>query len=63
MLIRLTVDEVRILEPLIIFSLAYLAYITAGMFSWSPIISLIGCGLVQVSIIKLYHHVSSFGHR
>ena len=59
MLTRLTVDEVRILEPLIIFSLAYLAYITAGMFSWSPIISLIGCGLVQVVIIKLHHHVSS----
>ena len=48
MMIRVTVEEVRVLEPLIIFSLAYLSYITAGMFSWSPIISLIGCGLVQV---------------
>ena len=53
MIIRVTVEEVRVLEPLIIFSLAYLSYITAGMFSWSPIISLIGCGLVQVLIINI----------
>ena len=52
--IRMTVEEVRVLEPLIIFSLAYLSYITAGMLSWSPIISLIGCGLVQVEC-----HISS----
>ena len=56
MMIRVTVEEVRVLEPLIIFSLAYLSYITAGMFSWSPIISLIGCGLVQVP--DCHHHLS-----
>ena len=57
MIIRVTVEEVRVLEPLIIFSLAYLSYITAGMFSWSPIISLIGCGLVQVLIITFNHRL------
>ena len=30
-----------------LFSLAYLAYLTADMLAWSGILSLIGCGLVQ----------------
>ena len=62
MIIRVTVEEVRVLEPLIIFSLAYLSYITAGMFSWSPIISLIGCGLVQVLIINISFTTSLLHH-
>lgn len=61
MMIRVTVEEVRVLEPLIIFSLAYLSYITAGMFSWSPIISLIGCGLVQV-LDNHQHHCQHHHH-
>ena len=38
---------VRIIEPLALFCGGYLAYITAELFQWSGIISLIGCGLVQ----------------
>ena len=38
---------VRIIEPLALFCGGYLAYITAELFHWSGIISLIGCGLVQ----------------
>ncbi len=34
-------------EPLALFGMAYLSYVTAELFHWSGIISLIGCGLVQ----------------
>ena len=43
---RLTSD-VRIIEPLTLLGAAYLAYITAELFHWSGIISLIGCGIIQ----------------
>ena len=29
------------------FGMAYMAYLTAELFHWSGIISLIGCGLIQ----------------
>jgi len=38
---------VRIVEPMMIFGFAYLSYLTADLLSWSGIISLIGCGIVQ----------------
>ena len=37
----------RVIEPLIVFSTAYYAFILAECIHWSGIISLIGCGLVQ----------------
>ena len=40
-------EEVRVVEPLIVFGTAYLAYMSAELFHWSGIISLIGCGLTQ----------------
>ena len=39
--------HVRVIEPLIIFSTAYFAFILSECIHWSGIISLIGCGLVQ----------------
>jgi len=38
---------VRVLEPLALLGGSYLAYVTAELFHWSGIISLIGCGLIQ----------------
>ena len=35
------------MEPLALFGMGYLAYVSAELFHWSGIISLIGCGLVQ----------------
>ena len=40
-------DDVRVVEPLIVYGTAYLAYMLAELFHWSGIISLIGCGLTQ----------------
>ncbi|GAB1605343.1 Na(+)/H(+) exchanger beta-like, partial [Argonauta hians] len=40
-------SSVEVLEPLTIFSLAFLSYLLAEMFAFSGIISLIGCGLIQ----------------
>ena len=40
-------EHVRVIEPLIIFSTAYFAFILSECVHWSGIISLIGCGLVQ----------------
>ena len=37
----------RVIEPLIILVMAYLAYILAETVHWSGIISLIGCGIAQ----------------
>ena len=37
----------RVIEPLIIFVMSYLAYILAETLHWSGIISLIGCGIAQ----------------
>jgi sodium/hydrogen exchanger 3 len=39
--------EVRVIEPLIVFSTAYFAFILAECSHWSGIISLIGCGIAQ----------------
>ncbi|XP_064113705.1 LOW QUALITY PROTEIN: Na(+)/H(+) exchanger beta-like [Macrobrachium nipponense] len=39
--------DVRVVEPLALFCLAYLCYLTAELFHFSGIISLIVCGLVQ----------------
>ena len=46
-LITKTTREVRVMEPLALFGMAYLAYFAAELFHWSGIISLIGCGLIQ----------------
>lgn len=37
----------KVLEPSVVFTLAYLAFITAQMFHWSGILALIGVGLTQ----------------
>merc|ERR1719322_1130379 len=39
--------EVRVIEPLAVLSCAYLSYMLAELVSFSGIISLIGCGIVQ----------------
>ncbi|XP_071747760.1 sodium/hydrogen exchanger 1 isoform X2 [Lepeophtheirus salmonis] len=46
-LITKCTSDVRVVEPLAVFGMAYLSYITAELFHWSGIISLIGCGLIQ----------------
>ncbi|XP_023338659.1 Na(+)/H(+) exchanger beta [Eurytemora carolleeae] len=46
-LITKATSEIRVLEPLAIFGLAYLSYLMADLVGWSGIISLIGCGMVQ----------------
>uniref|UniRef100_A0AC35UHL7 Sodium/hydrogen exchanger n=1 Tax=Rhabditophanes sp. KR3021 TaxID=114890 RepID=A0AC35UHL7_9BILA len=38
---------VRVVEPVIVFGLAYLSYMTAELFHWSGIIAIIVCGLFQ----------------
>ncbi|XP_013384035.1 Na(+)/H(+) exchanger beta isoform X2 [Lingula anatina] len=40
-------EHVRVMEPMTVFTLAYLSYLTAELFHFSGIISIIGCGLVQ----------------
>ncbi len=37
----------RVIEPLIVFTMSYLAYILSETIHWSGIISLIGCGIMQ----------------
>ncbi len=37
----------RVIEPLIVFAMSYLAFILAETIHWSGIISLIGCGIMQ----------------
>ncbi|ULT81101.1 hypothetical protein L3Y34_011168 [Caenorhabditis briggsae] len=39
--------DVRVVEPVILFGMAYLAYLTSEMFHFSGIIALIACGLFQ----------------
>ncbi|XP_068238479.1 probable Na(+)/H(+) antiporter nhx-9 [Palaemon carinicauda] len=46
-LITKSTADVRVVEPLALFCLAYLCYLTAELFHFSGIISLIVCGLVQ----------------
>ena len=48
LLTKLTQDKyVRIMEPLIVYATAFLAYMLAELFHWSGILSLIACGLTQ----------------
>ena len=46
-LITKLTSGVRIIEPLALLGAAYMAYISAELFHWSGIISLIGCGIIQ----------------
>ncbi|KAE8743341.1 hypothetical protein FOCC_FOCC011040, partial [Frankliniella occidentalis] len=46
-LLTRTTEEVRVVEPLAVLGIAYLSYITAELFHFSGIISIIGCGLAQ----------------
>ena len=39
--------EVRVVEPLVMMIMAYLAYMVAELLHWSGILSLVGCGIVQ----------------
>uniref|UniRef100_A0A1I7U192 Sodium/hydrogen exchanger n=1 Tax=Caenorhabditis tropicalis TaxID=1561998 RepID=A0A1I7U192_9PELO len=39
--------DVRVVEPVVLFGMAYLAYLTSEMFHFSGIIALIACGLFQ----------------
>ena len=39
--------EVRVVEPLAMMIMAYLAYMVAELLHWSGILSLVGCGIVQ----------------
>ncbi|RWS10810.1 Na(+)/H(+) exchanger protein 7-like protein [Dinothrombium tinctorium] len=47
---------VRVVEPLLVIILAYIAYVAAELFHFSGIISIIGCGLVQAEYAR--HNVS-----
>ncbi|XP_065926375.1 Na(+)/H(+) exchanger beta isoform X2 [Magallana gigas] len=42
-------NTVKVVEPLAIFGMAYLAFLLAELFEFSGIICIIGCGLVQVA--------------
>ncbi|CAB3382637.1 Hypothetical predicted protein [Cloeon dipterum] len=46
-LITKTTQDVRVVEPLAVLGMAYLSYLSAELFHFSGIISIIGCGLVQ----------------
>lgn len=41
-------NEVRVVEPLAVIGIAYMAYLTAELVHFSGIISIICCGLIQV---------------
>jgi len=40
-------QEVRVVEPLAVLTMAYFSYMMAELFHWSGILSLVGCGLIQ----------------
>ncbi|XP_048745057.2 Na(+)/H(+) exchanger beta-like isoform X2 [Ostrea edulis] len=42
-------NTVKVVEPIAIFGMAYLAFLLAELFEFSGIICIIGCGLVQVA--------------
>nr|XP_022342116.1 Na(+)/H(+) exchanger beta-like isoform X2 [Crassostrea virginica] len=48
LLTKLT-SHVKVVEPIAIFGMAYLAFLLAELFEFSGIICIIGCGLVQVA--------------
>ncbi|XP_023342389.1 Na(+)/H(+) exchanger protein 7 [Eurytemora carolleeae] len=56
---KYTTDIVA-LEPLAVFSLAYLSYVFADLVNWSGIISLIGCGMLQAHYA--FKNISEHGH-
>ncbi|XP_048246951.1 Na(+)/H(+) exchanger beta-like isoform X1 [Haliotis rufescens] len=48
--------HVKIAQPLIVYTMAYLGFLLAELFEFSGIISIIGCGLVQVQYA--FHNIS-----
>ncbi len=46
LIFRLT-SRARVMEPLIMVTMAYLSFVSAEIFHWSGIISLVGCGIMQ----------------
>lgn len=50
-------EDVRVVEPMIIIIMAYMAYVGAELFHFSGIIGIVGCGLMQVEYAK--HNISS----
>lgn len=54
-------NEVRVVEPLAVIGLAYMAYLTAELVHFSGIIAIICCGLVQVSRRSKTLSLSKFG--
>ncbi|XP_067949072.1 Na(+)/H(+) exchanger beta-like [Watersipora subatra] len=48
--------ETRVVEPLVMFSLSYLSYITSELFGFSGIIGLTVCGLLQAQYA--FHNIS-----
>ncbi|XP_046542886.1 Na(+)/H(+) exchanger protein 7-like [Haliotis rubra] len=48
--------KVKIAQPLIVYTMAYLGFLLAELFEFSGIISIIGCGLVQVQYS--FHNIS-----
>ncbi|XP_046349818.1 sodium/hydrogen exchanger 1-like isoform X1 [Haliotis rufescens] len=48
--------HVKVVQPLVIYSMAYLGFLLAELFEFSGIISIIGCGLVQVQYA--FHNIS-----
>ncbi|KAK3094555.1 hypothetical protein FSP39_003364 [Pinctada imbricata] len=49
--------KVKVVEPVAIFGMAYLAFLIAELFEFSGIICIIGCGLVQVAYA--FHNITS----
>lgn len=45
-------DHVRVLEPIFIFSLSYMAYLTAELFHFSGIISIVTCAIVMKPYVE-----------
>ncbi|XP_041351164.1 sodium/hydrogen exchanger 1-like [Gigantopelta aegis] len=49
-------SKVKVLQPLVIYTMAYLGFLLAELFEFSGIISLISCGLTQVHYA--FHNIS-----
>ncbi|XP_013068725.2 Na(+)/H(+) exchanger beta-like [Biomphalaria glabrata] len=49
-------QHVKVAQPLIIYTMAYLGFLMAELFEFSGIISIIGCGLVQMQYA--FHNIS-----
>ncbi|XP_055958448.1 Na(+)/H(+) exchanger protein 7 [Patella vulgata] len=48
--------QVKVVQPIIIYGMAYMGFMMAELFEFSGIISIIGCGLVQVQYA--FHNIS-----